>query len=122
MNQTQVISQTGKVRQQLAHPDAALALLGELEHRRRDQLPLAPGHCSHPLPFTNRFRQFRLEELVEIRLVVEQVHLARRTGHEEEDDALRLRLALYPERRRSLQRLRNQRSEGGSAETHAGVE
>ena len=92
MNEAQVVRHAGKVREQFAHPDAALSLLGELEGRGRDQLLLPPGHRGNTLSLADGFGQLGFEELVQIGLVIKQVHLARGAGHEQEDDSFGLGL------------------------------
>ena len=121
VNQAQVVSDGGEVRQQLVQPDPALALAGELEHRGGDELLAAAGHRGHPLSLAHRLGQFFLEELVQVRLVIEEVELARGAGHEEEDDALRPRRVVELELFRGA-RPGYQRGVGGGAKTHAGAQ
>ena len=98
MNQAKIVGDGGEVRQKLAHPDPALALLAELEFRGNNELLLAEGHGGDALPLADRFRQWCLEEFVEIWLVIEEVDLARRSGHEKEDHALGLGRMVSAER------------------------
>ena len=72
---------------------AALAVFGELEDRpRQRQRRLIPGHPRQSLTFANAVGQVRAVLLVQQWLVIVQIELARPAGHEQVDDALRLRL------------------------------
>ena len=72
-------------------PRAALAVLRELEDRRRDGKPrLAGGHGGEALALADGVGQVLVEPLLHPRLVVEQVHLRRRADHVEVDGPLRL--------------------------------
>ena len=80
------------VRQQLADPGAALAVLGELEHRRDARERLLPRrHAGDPLAHADRGGQLLAVVLRELRLVVEQVDVRRPARHEQVDHALGLR-------------------------------
>src|SRR5262249_11164783 len=73
------------------YPCSALPVLLETEHRRRDgEALLRRGHGGEPLPLADRLGQLGAAQPVELRLVVEQVHLRRRARLEEVDDPLRL--------------------------------
>ena len=55
MNEAQVVGRCGKVREQFAHPNPALSLLGELESRWGNKLLLSPGHRGDALTLANGF-------------------------------------------------------------------
>jgi hypothetical protein len=91
-DEADLIGELRRVRQQLAQPHAALAVLRKLEHRRRDGEALLPRrHAREPLLATHRVRQILVELRREPRLVIKQIELRRRTRLREPDDALRLR-------------------------------
>ena len=79
----------GQMRQQLGELGAALAVLGELE-LRPEQLRVRIDERG-PIAFEQLGGRQRAIELGELRLVVEQLQMARRAGHEQEDDVLRPR-------------------------------
>jgi len=83
-----IIHHFGKMRQQLAHENAVLALGGKLEHRWSHDLLLAPCHGSDTLSVTYRRRQWLVELLVKIGLVIKQVQLTGSTRHEQKDHTL----------------------------------
>ncbi len=58
-----------------------------------------------------------LEQFPEVRLVVEQIDLARCTGHEQEDDVLGPRGAISGRLGQAV--LRQQRGQGGDPQAHA---
>ena len=69
----------------------ALAVLRELEHRGGTGKRLLPGgHAGDALAHADRRRQLVAVQLLELRLVVEQVDVGRPAGHEQVDDPLRL--------------------------------
>ena len=77
------------MREAIRHPDAGLAVLGEIELRAehfRDALDEGEA-----LAFEVFLGAFLAVVFLEDRLVVEQLKLARRADHVEVDDALRLR-------------------------------
>ena len=80
---------SGQMRQQLRQLGAALAVLGELELRPQ-QLRVRIDERG-PIALEQLGRRQRAVELRELRLVVEQLQVARRPGHEQEDDVLRPR-------------------------------
>ena len=80
---------SASVRQQFRQFRAALAVLGELE-LRPEQLRVRIDERG-AIALEQIGRRQRAVELGELRLVVEQLQMARRAGHEEEDDALGLR-------------------------------
>ena len=83
-----VVDDRGEVRQQLADPRAALAVLGELVGRA-EELGRALDE-GEPLALEDFLGAGRAVELVELGLVVEQVVLRRRAGHVQVDDPLGL--------------------------------
>ena len=88
----QVVRDARRVRQQLAKLRAAVPVLGELEWRadERDGR-LVARHAREPLPTAHGIRKLLAVALVQQRLVVVEVELRRRAGHEQVDDALGLR-------------------------------
>ncbi len=87
-----VVGDRPDVRQQFADPGTAVAVLGELENRRRDrQRLLSRGHAGDPLPHADRGGQLLAVKLFQLRLVIEQVDVRRPAGHEEVDDSFHLR-------------------------------
>ena len=92
MDQAKIVRQPGGVREQFTHPNPALALPGELKSRWRYKLLLASSHRGDTLPLADGLGQLGLEKLMQVRLVIEKIHLARGTGHEQENDAFRLGL------------------------------
>ena len=84
-----VVDDLGQVRQQLRKLGAALAVLGELE-LRAEQLRVRIDERG-PVALEQLGRRQRAVELGELRLVVEQLQVAGRAGHEQEDDVLRAR-------------------------------
>src|SRR5207302_5895251 len=89
----------------------------ELEQRRRDgEARLRRGHAGEALAGADRIGQLGPGELLQARLVVEQIHLRRRAGLEEIDDAL-------GGRRKVRQRFVGveQAREGRDAESGAGL-
>ena len=84
-----------RVRQEVADPRAAAAVLLEFEQRRRQRLGLLlRRHRRQPLSHADRLRQLLALPLGQHRLVVEQIHLRRRPALAEEDDVLRPRLVV----------------------------
>ena len=81
-----VVRHAGQVRQQLGQFGAALAVPGELELRPQ-QLRVGVDERG-PVAFEQFGRRQRAVVLGQLRLVVEQLQMAGRTGHEQEDDAL----------------------------------
>ena len=84
-----VVDDVRQVRQQLGELGAALAVPGELELRAQ-QLRVRIDERGAVALEQLRRRQ-RAVELGELRLVVEQLQVAGRAGHEQEDDVLRPR-------------------------------
>ena len=79
-----------RVREQLAHPAAALAVLREFEHARSHRQPrLAAGHRGDALAIANALRQILVEKLRQPRLVIPQVELRGCPVHVQVDEALR---------------------------------
>ena len=93
------------VRQQLGELRPALAVLGELELRPQQRRVRVDERGAIALEQLGR-RQLAVA-LRELRLVVEQLEVARRAGLEQEDDALRLR--------REVRLLRGERVAAGAA-------
>ena len=90
-DEAHVVDHLGRVRQQLADPHAALAVLGELVLRRRDGKPrLAAGHGRQPLALADRVGQVLVVPCVHLRLVVVEVDLRRAADHVQIDDVLGL--------------------------------
>ena len=87
-----VIGNAGDVRQALRHPRAGGAVTGELAARAQ-HLRRRLGERVHEgeALALDEFGGNRLAvQLGQLRLVVEQLQLTRRTGHEQEDDVLGL--------------------------------
>ena len=92
LDQRDVVDDLGRVRQQLADPLAALAVLLELELRRRDREPrLAAGHRGDALALADAVGQVLVEIFGQLRLVIPQVDLRRAAVHVQIDDRLGLR-------------------------------
>ena len=88
----ELVDDLGGVRQEIADPGAVRPVLAEPELRTGErQRRLIAGHAGQPLALPHRVRQLLAVALVEHWLVVERLHLRRPAGHEEIDDALRLR-------------------------------
>ena len=76
---------------QFADPGAGLAVLRELEERRRHrEAGLRRGHAGEPLAHADRIGQLVAARGLRARLVVEQIHLRGRAGLEQIDDAFGL--------------------------------
>src|SRR5262245_17743150 len=78
-----------QVRKRIRDRDARLPAVREVDLAAEEQLLGHVGELRRNLSKT--LRHFLPGELVEQRLRVERLHLARATGHHEEDDVLRLR-------------------------------
>ena len=90
-DEAEVVDDLGGVRQQLADPRAACAVLREFEERAgQRQRRLVARHAGEPLALAHGVGQLLAVPLVEQRLVVEHLQLRRPAGHEQVDDALRL--------------------------------
>ena len=114
LDEAELVGDLRRVRQQLADPGAGLAVLRELEHRRRDrETGLRRGHAGEPLAHADRVGQLGAAQLRQLRLVVEQIHLRRRAGLEQIDHALRLGREVRQTRQSAVaarrRRLREQR-------------
>ncbi len=83
-----VVDDFGQVRQQLGKLRAALAVLGELEFRAEQRRVRIDERGA--IAFQQLRRRQRAVELRQLRLVVEQLQMAGRAGHEQKDDALGL--------------------------------
>ena len=87
-----VIDDGGDVRQELADPGAALAVLVELEHWRHAGERLLSGrHPGDALSHAYGTGQLLAVVFAQLGLVIEQVDVRRPAGHEQIDDALGLR-------------------------------
>ena len=100
-----VVDDRREVRQQLGELGAALAVPGELE-LGAEQLRVGLDERG-AIALDQLRRRQRAVELGELRLVVEQLQVAGRAGHEEEQDPLGLRCI--------MRRLRRQRIEAAAA-------
>ncbi len=90
-DEAHVVDHLGRVRQQLADPHPALAVLGEFVFRRGDRKAgLLGGHPGKPLTHSHTVGQVLVEILLHLRLVVVEVHLRRAADHVEIDHVLRL--------------------------------
>jgi hypothetical protein len=97
------------VRVELGNPEAVLVIVVffELENRGRDrQAGLARGHASDALVAAHGFRKVFVELVVELWLVVEEIHLRRATVLEEVDDPLGLRREVGRSEESPLERTR----------------
>jgi len=84
-----VVHDASHVWKQFAHPRAALAVLIEFEDwRGAGERSLAGGHAGDSLAISNVRRELGAVELLEGRLVVEQIDVRGTAAHEEIDDAL----------------------------------
>ena len=100
-----VVCAGSHARQQVAEIHPALAMFGELARtpHQHGALLLDEGEAD---VFREALRQWLAVEVVELRLRIEQIHLARRALHEDEDAVLRPG--------REMRRLRQQRiAQGG---------
>jgi hypothetical protein len=87
----ELIGHLRRVREQLAHPRASLAVLGELEHGGRDRQPrLAAGHRGDALAAADGVGQVLVEVRFELRLVIPHVDLRRPAVHVQVDEPLGL--------------------------------
>jgi hypothetical protein len=92
LHEAQVVGDAGGPRQQLANGGPALAVPVELEDRPgHRQRRLVGGHAGDALAHPHGLWQVLSVPVVQERLVVEKVELARPAGHEQRDDPLRLR-------------------------------
>ena len=87
-DQADVVDDFRQMRQGLGEFEAALAVAGELELRPQHGGVGADEGVA--LTADDRRRERLAFHLGELRLVVEQIELARRAGHEQVDDGLRL--------------------------------
>src|SRR5579862_1614875 len=91
MDEAEFVYDLGEVGQELAHPRAALAVLGELEYAGGDrELLLAGGHAGEALALADGVRKLFATSVREGRLGVVEFHLARAAGLEQIDDAFGL--------------------------------
>jgi hypothetical protein len=98
-----VIDDLRRVRQQLAGPHAALAVLRNLKHRRRDGQPrLAAGHGGDALALAHALRQILVKKGLQARLVIPQIELRGRAVHVQVDEAFRLRGKVRQPRQRRM--------------------
>jgi hypothetical protein len=85
----QMSSAMPAVWQELAHTGAALPIAGEAEDRRGDRKAFLPrGHCGDSLTHPHRVGQLDPATAGDRRLVVEKIHLRRRTRLEQVDHPL----------------------------------
>src|SRR5262245_34426761 len=89
LQERDVIDLSREVRQQIRYPRAGLTVLLPRALRREQTLYAAIRRGLQVL--AERFRQRLARELDEVRLVVEQVERARRSGHVQPDHGFRLR-------------------------------
>ena len=89
LHEAQLVDDLRGVRQQLADPRAALAVLRELELRAgQRKRPLERGHAGQALAHPHRLGQLLAVHRAEQRLVVEQLELRRAAALEQVDDPL----------------------------------
>ena len=89
LDDADVVGDLGGVRQQFAEPRAALAVLRELEDRRRGRkFRLIRRHAGEPLAHADGIRQIRSAPRLQVRLVIEEIELRRRAVLEEINHAL----------------------------------
>ena len=100
LDEADVIDDLRQVRQHLRQFRPALAVLGELE-ARPEHGRIGPDE-GVALAADDRRRHRLAFELRQLRLVVEQIELARRAGHEQMNDALRLRREVRLARRQRV--------------------
>src|SRR3989442_2636056 len=89
MHQRDLVHDGGGMRKQFAHPRAGLAALPELAPRAQEVRAMAAAHERKAFSFNKRLRDGLAVELNQLRLVVEQLELARSAGHEKVNDVLR---------------------------------
>jgi hypothetical protein len=90
-----VVRDACRVRQQFAEPSTRLPMLRELERRSHHRnRRLIARHPRKPLTAAHRVRKLLAVALVQHRLVIKQVEMRRPAGHEQINDALRLRLEM----------------------------
>jgi hypothetical protein len=95
LDEAQFVGHGRRPREQVAHPRPGLAAALELVLGRGDRERLLGGsHARQPLPAADRFRQFLGEQVLQFRLVVEQVELRRGAGLEQVDDPLGRRVEM----------------------------
>ena len=88
-DEAEVVGNGGDVRQELAHPRAASAVLRELEVAGLDRQLLASGHGGEPLAHADGIGKLLTAELLQHRLVIEEIVLGGSAGLCEVNDALR---------------------------------
>ena len=94
VNHAEVLRAARGVRVELGNPEPVLVIVVffKFENRGRDgQSGLARGHAGNALVAAHGFREVFVELVVELWLVVEEIHLRRATVLEEVDDPLGLR-------------------------------
>ena len=101
LDETELIGDLGGVRQKIAHPRAALAVLLERFDRREHQLPLRVArHRAEAFPRQIFIGNRRPMQLLQFRLVIEQIDMRRRAIHEQINHPLRLRRKMRRDRLR----------------------
>ena len=90
-DEAEVVGDRGSMREHIAHPRAALAVLLELLIVAEQVDSVARAHEREALAFDEAGGDGLAVEFVELGLVVEELELTRAAGHEEVDDALGLR-------------------------------
>jgi hypothetical protein len=126
LDEAQLVGDRRGVRQHVADPGAAGAVLLELLVVTEEVHAVARAHEREPLAFDEAGRDGLAVEFVELRLVVEKLQLAGAAGHEQVDDALGFGLVmrrLGRERigRRSGLILREQRGKGDRPEADTAI-
>ena len=92
LDEAEVVGNRGRVREHIAHPCSALAVLLELLVMAEEVHAVARAHEGEALAFDEAGGDGLAVEFVELGLVVEELQLAGAAGHEEVDDALGLGL------------------------------
>ena len=89
-DQRNVVGNGRSVRQNLAEPHAAFAMLSELEGGRDTGLfLLLVRHLRQSLTLTNGLGQFLAMKVLQLRLVIEQIDVRRTARLEQIDDSFR---------------------------------
>ncbi len=120
LDEAQVVGNLGRVRQQIAQPGAALAVLLKLERRTdQRQARLVARHAGQTLLAANFGRQLGTVLFVQQRLVIEQVDLRRPAGLKQKNDPLGFRREVRPLRRGGGRLRLQQLRQGDAAQAQA---
>ena len=90
-DESDVIDDGGRLREQFAEPRPRLTMLLKIEDRRGAGERLLPGgHAGDTLPHADRIGEFGAVQFLQLRLVIEQVDVRWPTRHDQPDDPFSL--------------------------------